>query len=141
MHAKKWDGYIRMSHLAKLTCQTTSLAGWTLDYKYVQNFQDIKLSQQALVDASGLSSGSIQLVSKQISLTNGSVALVQNQGVQSGGSINVNALDSLELSGTSLDGKIGSGFLNETVAGNIGDIVVSAKNLAIQDGAVINAKT
>lgn len=118
-----------------------SPTGWTLDYKYVQDFQDIKLSQQALVDASGLSSGSIQLVSKQISLTNGSVALIQNQGVQSGGSINVNVLESLELSGTSLDGKIGSGFLNETVAGNIGDIVVSAKNLAIQDGAVINAKT
>jgi filamentous hemagglutinin family protein len=118
-----------------------SLTGWTLDYKYVQDFQDIKLSQQALVDASGLSGGSIQLASKQISLTNGSLGLIQNQRVQSGGSINVNALESLELSGTSLDGKIGSGFLNETVAGNVGDIVVSTKNLTIQDGAVINAKT
>ena len=39
--------------------------GWILNYKDVQNFQDIRLSQQALVDASGIGSSSIHLTGKK----------------------------------------------------------------------------
>ncbi|AUB44396.1 Large exoprotein involved in heme utilization or adhesion (plasmid) [Nostoc flagelliforme CCNUN1] len=120
----------------------STFTGWILDYENVQNFQDIRLSQQALVDASGLNgSSSIRLVGKQISLTDGSVALIQNQGSQTGASINVNAFDSLELSGISSDKKSISGLFSETVAGNTGNIEVSTKNLVIQNGAAISAKT
>lgn len=118
-----------------------TFSGWIFGYKDVQNFQDIKLSQQALVDASGLSGSSIHLVGKQVSLLDGSIALIQNQGTQPEASINVNALDSIKLSGTSSDGKIASGFLSETVAGDTGDVEVSTKNLVVQNGAVIYAKT
>ncbi|MGJ5634428.1 filamentous hemagglutinin N-terminal domain-containing protein [Nostoc sp. CALU 1950] len=115
--------------------------GWILNYKDVQNFQDIRLSQQALVDASGIGSSSIHLIGKQISLADGSIALIQNQGTQAMASINANALDSIKLSGTSSDGKIASGLLSENLAANTGDIEVSAKNLVIQNGAAIYAKT
>jgi len=115
--------------------------GWTFSYGNVQTFQDIRLSQKALADASGFASGFIQLVGRQISLADGSVALIQNQGVQPGGSINVNAFDSVELSGTTPDGRIPSGFQIETLGGDAGDITVLAKRLFVQDGAAINDKT
>ncbi|MBD2534481.1 filamentous hemagglutinin N-terminal domain-containing protein [Nostoc flagelliforme FACHB-838] len=115
--------------------------GWIWNYKDVQNFQDIRLSQQALVDASGIGSSSIHLIGKQISLADGSIALIQNQGTQARASINANALDSIKLSGTSSDGKIASGFLSENLAANTGDSEVSAKNLVIQNGAAVYAKT
>lgn len=116
-------------------------SGWTLGYSGVEDFQNIKLSQQALIDANSFGGSSIQLVGKQISLTEGSVVLVQNQAPRLSGSISVNASESLELSGTTSDGKIPSGFQSETLGGPIGDIVVSTKHLGIQDGAAINAKT
>lgn len=116
--------------------------GWILDYENVKNFLNITLSQQALIDASGTNGGSsIHLVGKQISLTDGSVALIQNQGSETGATINVNAFDSLELSGVSSDKKSISGLFSETVAGNTGNIEVTAKNLVIQNGAAISAKT
>ncbi|MEH2230616.1 MAG: filamentous hemagglutinin N-terminal domain-containing protein [Nostoc sp.] len=65
--------------------------GWTLGYQNVQDFQNIKLSQQALVDASGFGGSSIQMVANQISLEDGSLALIQNQGNQSSKSMVFNA--------------------------------------------------
>ncbi|MBD2683065.1 MULTISPECIES: S-layer family protein [Nostoc] len=115
--------------------------GWTLSYQNVQNFQDIKLSQQALVDASGFGGSSIQMVGNQISLKDGSLALIQNQGSQSSKSMVFNAFNSIQLNGTSPNGEIASGFLNETVAGNLDDVIVSTKNLLIEDGATIYNKT
>jgi filamentous hemagglutinin family protein len=115
--------------------------GWTLSYGSVQNFQDVALSQQALVDVSGFRGGSIQLMGRQISLVDGAVGLTQNQGTQSGGSINVSAFTSLELTGTTPDGNIPSGFQNETLGGNAGDITVLTKRLVLEDGAAINTKT
>ncbi|MBX9256252.1 filamentous hemagglutinin N-terminal domain-containing protein [Desmonostoc muscorum CCALA 125] len=115
--------------------------GWTLGYQNVQDFQDIKLSQQALVDASGFGGSSIQLVANQISLEDGSLALIQNQGTQSSKSMVFNALNSIQLSGTSPNGEISSGFLNETLAGDLDDIIVSSKNLLIKNGATIYSKT
>ena len=116
-------------------------SGWTLGYNGVHNFQDIKLSQQSLVDVSGFGGSSIQIVGRQISLTDGSIALIQNYAPQPSGSITVSASELLELSGTTLNGNIPSGFQTETLQGSIEDIVVSAKQLVIRDGAAINAKT
>ena len=116
-------------------------SGWTLGYQGVQNFQDIGLFQQALVDTSGFGNSSIQLVGKQISFADGSVALIQNQGPQAGDGINLRASNLLQLSGTSPDGTIPSGIQIETLEGSIGDIVVSTKHLTFENGAAISSKT
>ncbi|MFB2837902.1 filamentous hemagglutinin N-terminal domain-containing protein, partial [Floridanema evergladense] len=119
---------------------TTS--GFTVNYEQVRSFRDINLSQQAAVDASGQGSGSIQIVGRQVSLTNGSMALIQNQGAQPSGEIRVNAFESLKLIGTSLDGTVRSGLLTETLAsGNGGNIIVSTNLLSVIDGAQIFAKS
>lgn len=115
---------------------------WTLGYEGVQNFQDIKLSQLALVDASGSSGGSIQVQGRQVELRDGSVLFIQNQGSQPAGSISVNASESLTLSGTTPNATIPSGLFNETVGvGNGGEIAVSTRQLVIQDGGAIATRT
>jgi filamentous hemagglutinin family protein len=116
--------------------------GWNLDYQGVTNFQDIALLQKALVDTSGVGSGSIQLQGRNISIRDGSVVLIQTQGAQSAGGINVNASESLALVGTTADGQISSNLFTETIGGGkSGDISVTTPSLLIQDGAAISAVT
>ncbi len=114
--------------------------GFALSYPGVQNFGDIQLSQQALADASG--GGLIQVQGNNISLIDGSLLLIQNQGTQAGGSIRVNAAQSLELSGTDLDGRIRSSLDSQTVGVESGaDVAVSTRQLLVRDGAAISARS
>ena len=76
---------------------TSIVEGWALEYRNVQNFQDIHLSQGAFVDTTGESSGDILIRGRQISITNNSFVAALNEGVDSGG-----------FSGTSPDGEQGS---------------------------------
>ncbi|MCA1995181.1 MAG: filamentous hemagglutinin N-terminal domain-containing protein, partial [Coleofasciculus sp. S288] len=115
---------------------------WTLGYEGVQSFQNIQLSQQALADASGAGSGSIQVQGNRVTLTDGSVILIQNQGVEPAGSITVNAAKSLELSGANLNATVASSLSANTLGdGKGGDIAVSTERLVLQDGATILART
>ncbi|MFN6568180.1 filamentous hemagglutinin N-terminal domain-containing protein [Dendronalium sp. ChiSLP03b] len=117
---------------------TTS--GWVFGYQGLQNFQDIVMSKQALVDSSGSGNSAIQLVGKQIFFTEGSLVLIQNQGDQAGSGVNIKASNLLKISGISSDGTIPSGVEVETLGGSVGDVVVSTKSLSFEDGAVINSK-
>jgi filamentous hemagglutinin family protein len=120
----------------------STIKGWSLGYESVPAFKDIQLSQKSLLDANGFGSGSIQVQGAHVSLVNGSVILIQNQGIQPSGSLKVNASESLELSGVSSDGSISSILRTEAVgSGNGGDIVISTKNLVVQEGAAIAART
>ena len=108
--------------------------GFTFSYPGVQTFGNIRLSRQALADASG--SGSIQVQGNQVSLADGSIMLIQNQGAQAGGSIRVNAFQSLDLSGSSPDGGIYGGLIGEVAGvGRGADITVSTQQLIAQRGA------
>ncbi|MFB2897584.1 filamentous hemagglutinin N-terminal domain-containing protein [Aerosakkonemataceae cyanobacterium BLCC-F50] len=108
--------------------------GFTFSYPGVQTFGDIRLSRQALADASG--GGVIQVQGNQVSLVDGSLLLIQNQETQAGGSIRVNAAQSLALSGASPDGSFAGGLDSETVGiGSGADITVSARQLLVWDGA------
>jgi filamentous hemagglutinin family protein len=143
------EGRIELGSVASGSVSLNPTAsGWTLSYPGVQNFRDIQLSQRALADASGNLSGSIQVQSANVMLTDGSVILTQNQGSQStaptnkAGSISVNASQSLNLSGISSDAIIASGVFNQNVgSGKQGDISVSTQRLVIQDGGVIQERT
>ena len=120
---------------------TPTAQGWRLGYEGVQNFQDIRLSQQALADGSGFGGGAIQVQGHNISSRDGSMILIQNQGLQPSGDIIVNAAESLELSGTTPNALI-SGLQNETVAfGSAGDIQISTERLIIRDGSQIGTRT
>jgi filamentous hemagglutinin family protein len=122
------DGLVKLNAIS---------SGFELNYQGVQSFQDIRLSQQALADTSG--GGAIQVQGNRVSLADGSIILIQNQGTQQGGSISVNAAQSLEASGTSPDASIYGGLRSETTGSTGGaDIAVSTKQLVLESGAVIS---
>ncbi|MBD2100351.1 filamentous hemagglutinin N-terminal domain-containing protein [Leptolyngbya sp. FACHB-261] len=124
------DGQVNLS-------STTS--GFAFDYQGSQRFGDIRLSQQALADASG--GGLIQVQGNNVSLTDGSILLIQNQGTQAGGSVRVNAARSLEVSGSNADVEF-RGLESETVGvGRGADITVSTQQLIVQNGAAAFARS
>ncbi len=117
-------------------------SGWILAYGSEQSFQDIRLSQTALADASGVSGGDIQLAGRQIVLSDGSSVLIENQGTQPAGNISVNASESLELSGVIPNNLFASSLVNDAVGvGSGGNIAVSTKRLVIQGGAQLITDT
>ena len=116
--------------------------GWSFSYQGLSNFQDINLSQKALVDTSGVGSSGIQFQGRNVSISDGSVILIQNQGSQTAGNININASDSFNITGTTLDGKIPSGLLTQTVGSTKGgDITISTPSLVANNGGQVIATT
>jgi filamentous hemagglutinin family protein len=114
----------------------------SFDYSNVTNFKDISLRSSSLVNASGTGSGSIDLNGANINLADGSIIWLQNQGNQSSQSIQINALEELQITGVTetLPG-VRSGVYSETILGGRGaDLSISASNLLINnDGAIITA--
>ena len=111
---------------------------WQFDYHLVEEFSALDLSGQAGVDASGTPAGSIYLPGRQIRLDEGSVVWLQNLGTESSGAIVVNASESLELRGLGTTQFPNSTLTTESVGeGNGGNIVVSARELHLQDGGAI----
>jgi filamentous hemagglutinin family protein len=120
----------------------STTSGFTLGYPQNSISANINLSKQALVDVSGINAGSVQLYGRQVNISEGSIVWVQNQGTQNAGNIDVYAADSLKLTGTTPNARIGSSLVNETVAsGTGGDINIKANALDVVDGASIAAKT
>jgi filamentous hemagglutinin family protein len=115
--------------------------GLTLNYQGITDFKNIQLSQQSLLDASGGSSGSIQIQGSNVSFTDGSIALLQNQENTSSGSIIINA-DSLSLNGLTFEDKIPSLVRSETLGkGKGADINISTSRLQLADGSRIESRT
>ncbi|MEO1377580.1 MAG: filamentous hemagglutinin N-terminal domain-containing protein, partial [Cyanobacteria bacterium J06635_10] len=138
------EGSIELGSLSGREFVNLSLLeqGFTFDYSQVSNLGNISLSQKSLVDTSGNPSGNISVQANKISITEGSLVLTQNQGNLTGGIINVNATESLEISGYLPSVGIHSALRSETLGtGNSGDISVSARRLIIQDSAVIHNNT
>jgi filamentous hemagglutinin family protein len=92
----------------------------TLNYDGVVSYQDITLSKQALLDTSGEGEGAISLTGNNILLSRGSFLLNQNRGNIDSGSININALKSLTVSGASVNGEIASSIRSESLSSGKG---------------------
>lgn len=134
-------------------------SSWTFDYSSVNSFQDIQLTQRALVDTSGITGGPIALHGRNIFLDSGSTIFIQNFGDQPSGDLEVYASDTVTLNNIAKDGRfaspvlaeiidseqnarIASTFLTETIGqGRAGNIEVTAKNLIIRDGGQISTRT
>jgi len=123
--------------------------GWSIDYEGVNSFQDISMSRLSLADASGAGSGDIQLAARNINLSDGSYVLIQNQGTLPAGNINVNASESLTVTGTTPDpfsrggskSATRSGLLSQTFFGEGANVHVSTQRLYLVDGGGIVVDT
>ena len=140
------DGRIELGSVAdnNWVSLTPTSTGYTLSYEDVENFQDIRLTQEAGVDTSANSGGSIQVQGRNLVLTEGSQVVANTLGSGKGGGLSVNASESVQLIGTSADGSFGSGLFAramQTATGEAGDLTITTRQLLIQDGAVVSAST
>lgn len=136
---------------------TSTGTGWKLGYEQVQNFGNIQLSQESVIDASGFPpfspdeegtrGGDIQIQANQITLSNSGIA-TSNFSSLSGGNLTVTA-NSVELSGTlanptpknadGSDARLVAGLFSQTDgSGAAGNITITTGELTVRDGAQVS---
>jgi len=112
--------------------------GWTLDYPDAVSFQDIELSDRASIDVSSTGgSGSVQIQGRNLTLDGGS-AIFAFTGSQPGGTIQVNASDSVEVTG--LASALYTAVSPDGTAKG-GDLTLATDRLIARDRAQIGADT
>ena len=120
---------------------------------------DISLSNGALVNASGLGGGNIQVVGRRVTLNGSSIASL-TLGPQPGGTLTVDAKESIELTGTGSEtfsqillrfafgtidpfnlpnGIFTGSFVSAT--GAAGNIVINTPNFIARNGAIVSTST
>lgn len=124
-------GSVAGSGLVKLT---SIGQGYALGYADVANFGDILLTQGAIVDSSGNTGGTIQVQGNSLSLV-GSSSLGSGTIANQGGSITINAPNSVTLSDSS---QINTATLG---TGNAGNLTIDTGKLVVRDGALIQTLT
>jgi filamentous hemagglutinin family protein len=120
---------------------TPTNPGWVLSNEGVQSFQDIRLSQAAAIDTSGSRGGKINIQGRRLALHDGSFIVSLTRSQETGETVTIRALESIEASGTSPSGQP-SGLLTETTgAGTAGNVVINTGQLFLRDGAQVSSST
>jgi filamentous hemagglutinin family protein len=128
-------------------------SGYSLDYRQVKNFQDIRLSKGTSIDVTDIApvfgglevgSGAVQVFGRQLSLMDGSAISSFTAGEKPGKAITINTSESVEFLGA---GNLvvnpptritSSGLTTITYNnGNAGDININTKKLTVRDGGAI----
>lgn len=142
---------------------TSTAQKLTLDYQNVTGFQDIQLTEEASIDASGPGGGDVRVHGQNINLNNLSVILSLTEGEDIGRRLSVNASDSIILDefsgilaenygsglGSDLDiqsdvlivgggAKISTGVLDTT---GLNTLFIQVRELTIQEGGQISASS
>ncbi|MEL6580916.1 MAG: filamentous hemagglutinin N-terminal domain-containing protein [Cyanobacteria bacterium J06621_12] len=130
--------------------------GWRIADVNIRQYQDIKLDNLASVNTSGERGGDINLLGKNIRLLNGSAIASDTIGNLDGGTIKIQATDSLEIIGSDLTGTkldpllvgfeiflpLASQVSSRTFgAGKGSNIEITAQDLNLTDGGTITLQT
>ncbi len=143
---KTAGGRIELGSVAgpSLVSLTPTAKGWSLGYEGVQNFQDIRLLNQATVDASGAGGGDILVRGRNVVLQDGSQMEASTLGAEPGGTLSVTASESVQAIGASTDGNYSSGlFVNvyQDATGSGGNLTINTNRLSIRDGGQVSSDT
>ena len=150
---------------------TPTDSSFGLDYSGVQGFQDISLSEGAVVTTSGFGGGSIQVQGANVSLRDRSDVFANTEGSLNGGGIEirasqltleggsritanvtgsgqggdvtVNASESVRVSGASPNGILSllAARVMSGATGNAGDVSITTGELIVSDGADVSTST
>ena len=123
--------------------------GWEFGYENVSEFGKIEMRSQSLVEAvplipsdpsaflSGVETGestSIIVRGDRLQLRDGSLILSQTLGLQPSGNININAAQSIELTGINREGTIRGGIASTVLGtGQSGEISISTRRLVLRE--------
>jgi filamentous hemagglutinin family protein len=104
----------------------------------IQNFGQINLTQRSSLETGGITPGQIQIQGGVINIQDGSLIFNRNFGSQSGGTIAINATQSLTLSSAIPSLNILSSIdQNNFGTGTGGSILIRTPNLLVQSGTSI----
>ncbi|NEO21588.1 MULTISPECIES: filamentous hemagglutinin N-terminal domain-containing protein [unclassified Moorena] len=121
---------------------TPVASGWDLDLSQLSNLGDIQLTENALLDTSGNTAGSIRLRGATITVGDNSSILTQNEGSQSAGNTILHGTESVTIGDNDANGSFNTFVANLSISsGDGGDIEIITKNLNVLGGAhlLINA--
>ena len=133
--------------------------GLVVEYEDVPNFGDIQLNQQAILNANGVSGGSINIQGARLSMQGGSQIVSTTQGNGQGGDINITTTESIEIIGNGFE-QFQESFIRGILSGTTqsleqetgisvgisgtgegGDIIIDTSSLLISNGALIFSPT
>lgn len=97
--------------------------GYAFDYAAIDQFGSIEMRDRAVADVSGTSGGTIQVQGGRVNLRSGSALLSITQGEGRGGTLSVDATDSLSLLGDSIGRIYASSITSESQ--DQGSLVIS----------------
>jgi len=133
-------GSVGDNSLVNLTLNGDNLS---LDYAGVENFQDINLSQQAVVSTSGGSDINIQ--ARQLRVTQGSQISANTDSSNPAGNVQVNTTELVEITGSALDNNNDIVFSTLSARsnrdGNAGNVNINTKKLSIRDGGDVSVSS
>ena len=112
----------------------TTAQGWNLSYGGINNFQDIQLLRQSLINASGEAAGFIQAQGRNINITNQSRVIATTEGNQNGAGIFIQA-EHLNIGDHSL---LGTATVN---SGKGGNLTIQTNSLTLEDKALLGTLT
>ena len=125
-----------------------------LSYEEVDSFQDIQLSNLAVIDASGDGGGEIQVQGRRVIMNEGSLIRANTLGENPGGPLVIRATESLEVLGNTLTDDLtdtrfeAAGLIVPRVtsisassfsSGRAGDIIIETEKVIVDLGAKIEA--
>jgi large exoprotein involved in heme utilization and adhesion len=99
---------------------------------------DVSLASGATVNTSGEGGGSIQIWGRRVFINSDSQVVAFTQGAQPGGSLTVNASESVELLGFVPFGNLSTLSFGD---GKAGDLTIETQKLSIRDGAQVVSGT
>ncbi|MEM1169223.1 MAG: filamentous hemagglutinin N-terminal domain-containing protein [Cyanobacteria bacterium P01_H01_bin.35] len=109
---------------------------YSLNYSEVENFNNIEVKNQAVIDVSGEGSGEIQIQGKQIVIKEKSRIIANTLGTQPGGNISLSASESIEVNDSLVDADVGQGG-----TGNGASITTNSPGLILTSGGQISTAT
>ncbi|MEL6496626.1 MAG: filamentous hemagglutinin N-terminal domain-containing protein, partial [Cyanobacteria bacterium J06623_7] len=116
-------------------------SGFSFNYDNITNFDDVLLSGNSVIDASGAGSGNLQVGARNLSLTGSSGLLSATLGAESGGGIDIFAAESIEISGVANNLGLVSTISSLTFpqgTADAGDINLETGSLRLGDRALIS---
>jgi filamentous hemagglutinin family protein len=103
-------------------------------------YGDIQLTQQAVLDASGVGGGTIQIQGRRVSIGEGSQVLTITQGSQPGGNLTVRGTESVEVSGAN-PSRFTVLSSDTAGAGTGGNLTVETGRFLLQGTAFLSASS
>ncbi|WAN69777.1 filamentous hemagglutinin N-terminal domain-containing protein [Moorena producens JHB] len=83
--------------------------------------------------------GELKITTGQLIVSDGAEVSTDTIGEGDGGNLTVDASSTVQVIGTSADGRFTSGLFTQTSGGNGGDVSITTGQLIVKDGAVVSA--